>query len=66
MPEHLFPTTVVGGYPQPVWPVDEAALKATRVPRVRRALPFVSPERRMPAPDGGLKHLTRRRLKERR
>src|SRR5262245_12993221 len=34
MAEHLFPTTVVGSYPQPAWLVDRAMLQ-TGVPRVR-------------------------------
>ncbi len=35
MSKPLFPTTVVGSYPQPGWLVDAAALKAKLVPRVR-------------------------------
>ncbi len=30
----LLPTTVVGSYPQPAWLVDQAALRARRVPRI--------------------------------
>ena len=33
--DKLFPTTVVGSYPQPVWLVDHERLKAKVVPRVR-------------------------------
>mgnify|MGYP000641263850 CR=1 FL=1 len=33
--DKLFPTTVVGSYPQPVWLVDHERLKAKIVPRVR-------------------------------
>ena len=33
--DKLFPTTVVGSYPQPVWLVDHELLKAKVVPRVR-------------------------------
>lgn len=35
MAERLFPTTVVGSFPQPAWLVDHAALKARLVPRIR-------------------------------
>ncbi len=35
MSDKLFPTTVVGSYPQPRWLVDHAALEARVVPRVR-------------------------------
>src|SRR5688572_13561477 len=35
MKEHLFPTTVVGSYPQPDWLVDRALLH-TGVPRIRQ------------------------------
>jgi len=35
MPDHLFPTTVVGSYPQPDWLIDREALMAS-VPRIRR------------------------------
>ena len=31
----LFPTTVIGSYPQPAWLVDQTRLKAKLVPRVR-------------------------------
>jgi 5-methyltetrahydropteroyltriglutamate--homocysteine methyltransferase len=34
-PSHLFPTTVVGSYPQPDWLVDRAALQHHGVPRAR-------------------------------
>ena len=34
MPEKLFPTTVVGSYPQPDWLVDRQMLSKV-VPRVR-------------------------------
>lgn len=33
--DKLFPTTVIGSYPQPVWLVDHERLKAKVVPRVR-------------------------------
>src|SRR4249920_1304220 len=32
----LFPTTVVGSYPQPEWLIDRSLLAATTPPRVRR------------------------------
>ena len=38
---------------------NEVESVATLVERIRRALPFVAPERLMPAPDCGMKYLTR-------
>jgi 5-methyltetrahydropteroyltriglutamate--homocysteine methyltransferase len=35
MAGHLFPTTVVGSYPQPDWLVDQDALRGRHVPRIR-------------------------------
>ena len=34
MPTVLFPTTVVGSYPQPDWLVNREVLKSIRVPRI--------------------------------
>ena len=33
--DKLFPTTVIGSYPQPAWLVDQDKLRAKVVPRVR-------------------------------
>ena len=96
----LFPTTLVGSYPQPDWLIDREQLAGHPPPRVRarglwrigpewldqaqddatilairdqeragldiitdgeirRALPFVGPERLIVAPDCGMKYLPR-------
>jgi 5-methyltetrahydropteroyltriglutamate--homocysteine methyltransferase len=45
MPRTLFPTTVVGSYPQPEWLIDRSLLTAKTPPRVRmRQLWRVAPE----------------------
>src|SRR5207245_9850838 len=45
MQQKLFPTTVVGSYPQPEWLIDRSLLAANTPPRVRmRQLWRVAPE----------------------
>ena len=45
MQRKLFPTTVVGSYPQPEWLIDRALLTANTPPRVRmQQLWRVAPE----------------------
>jgi len=52
MPQKLFPTTVVGSYPQPEWLVDRSLLAANTPPRVRmQQLWRVAPERLEEAQD---------------
>ena len=51
----LFPTTLVGSYPQPEWLIDRNKLAG----RFRRALPWVSREDIIVAPDCGMKYLPR-------
>jgi 5-methyltetrahydropteroyltriglutamate--homocysteine methyltransferase len=43
-PEKLFPTTVVGSYPQPDWLIDRGMLMERGVPRVRMAEVWRVPE----------------------
>jgi 5-methyltetrahydropteroyltriglutamate--homocysteine methyltransferase len=43
LPKHLLPTTVVGSYPQPDWPVDRAMLSKS-VPRTRMTEMWRVPE----------------------
>src|SRR2546425_10957420 len=46
MQRKLFPTTVVGSYPQPEWLIDRSLLAANTPPRVRmRQLWRIAPER---------------------
>jgi len=52
MQRKLFPTTVVGSYPQPEWLIDRSLLAANTPPRVRmRQLWRVAPERLEQAQD---------------
>ena len=64
----LFPTSLVGSYPQPDWLIDRTRLAGrfltvespeTVMARVRRALPYVPPGRLVLAPDCGMKYLPR-------
>ncbi len=51
----LFPTTLVGSYPQPDWLIDRGKLAG----RIRKALRYVAPENVILAPDCGMKYLPR-------
>ena len=68
----LFPTSLVGSYPQPDWLIDRTIIlgvlnlgdEAVETPdqvtaRVRRALEYVPAERLVLAPDCGMKYLPR-------
>ena len=60
----LFPTTIVGSFPQPDWLIDDLSDMAIESPetiaaRIRRALPYLAKERVILAPDCGMKYLPR-------
>ena len=59
----LFPTTIVGSYPQPDWLIDMSDMQVetpqTVVARLRRALQYVAPERIVVSGDCGMKYLPR-------
>ena len=42
MAERVFPTTVVGSYPQPDWLVNRETLRKALVPRIKMNKPAVS------------------------